>query len=60
MSAKEEQDEEERPQHQRRSSRGWIIVSGTRIVPSVSVVFTVPWSSEPPVVNLPRKRARLA
>src|SRR5258706_9441600 len=42
-----------------RSMIGPINPSGTRIVPSVSTSFAVPWSSDPPVTNLPRKRARL-
>ena len=40
-----------------RSRIGPINVSGTRTVPSVSFAFTVPWSSDPPVSILPRKRA---
>ena len=38
----EEEDEKKRTEHQRRSSRGWIIVSGTRTVPRVWAVFTAP------------------
>ena len=41
-----------------RSMIGAIALSGNRIVPSVCAVLTVPWSSDPPVTNFPRKRAR--
>src|ERR1044071_1891147 len=45
--------------HGSRSRIGAIIVSGTRMVPNVSLVLTLPWSSDPPVVIFPRNLARL-